>query len=168
MCYDEFMKKALITLDFDGVISPIDNSYDFSSDKLFVEMKLGGFSCFIKQEVLTFMERLSLNPNIKVMWASSWDDMTQFFNTDSGGSIPHLPYIMTAGMKAERILETASELDVEELHIFEDSAKVRNRVNHLRKKSPEKYPFNTVFHKTDTAKGISSAMISSVERQIFQ
>lgn len=119
------MSKVLVTLDFDGVVSPIDHGRDFEADDSFETFKLGIFNCSISGEVLDFVRYLkdlsdTYPDHFVLRWATSWVEMTENFEEKSGGAIPDFPYLPIPESKAHSIAEEAIAQDASLVLVFED------------------------------------------------
>lgn len=157
------MKRILATIDFDGVVSPINHDYDFSADDSFVEYRLGGFDCFVRKSTVEFLNWLNTQSGIDPVWATSWEDMTAHFAADTNNDFPHFRFLGLPSSKAESILEEAIRVEADEVHIFEDHAKVINKVRSLMRGNREKYAFKLVSHKCETTEGLTEKKILSAK-----
>lgn len=100
--------SVLVTLDFDGVVSPHEPCEPAEAD--WAPFRLGGFDLHIRHEVLDFLQWLAASPATTV-WASSWGDLTQTFATDSRGAIPDFPNLVLdhgQSAKSDAITATAN------------------------------------------------------------
>ena len=133
------MSKVLVTLDFDGVVSPIDHSRDFQGEEEYeFEVYNFGFLCAVSTEVREFLQELKelseAHPDqIVVRWASSWNEMTERFEAKSGGAIPGFSYIDTSKSKAKAIAAEALAVDASVVLVFEDSEIVHEELQELWK-----------------------------------
>jgi FMN phosphatase YigB (HAD superfamily) len=131
------MRKTLVTLDFDGVVSPIDHDRDFTLEAGWTQFNFG-MMCDIHETVLTFLQELHQRDQrgeIDLVWASSWNDSTQIFGFKSDGAVPTLPHLDLGGAttKDEAILAKVEEGDYDRLLILEDSTRVMRRLRRLIK-----------------------------------
>lgn len=131
------MTKVLVTLDFDGVISPIDHDRDFSIDPGFELFRLGAFSCAISKSTISALRQLKLlseryPDQLVVRWATSWVDLTERFEALTEGAVPSFPWLPVSGSsKAQAIVEEALELEPSLVLVFEDSG---SALRELRKR----------------------------------
>lgn len=119
------MSKILVTLDFDGVVSPIDPQRNFASDLDFELVRLGGFLCAISKATLSFLQELkaiqeATNGKLTVVWASSWEDLTQDFTRASEGAIPEFDFLELPLSKADSILQAAITKEASLTIVVED------------------------------------------------
>ncbi len=143
------MSKVLVTLDFDGVVSPIDQSRDFEADETFEIFRIGFFYCAISREVLEFLgelNRLSQEypDRVAVRWASSWDSLTESFASSTDFAIPEFRYITTDFDKAGAISKAAIEENASVVLVFEDHRGVHQRLRNIWKKD-ERFGGRTLF-----------------------
>lgn len=134
------MAKVLITLDFDGVVSPIDHDRRFLKGEGFNRFKIGGFDCAIAFDTLKAIQKLkdlaaSNRELIEVIWGSSWEDLTQDFPSESGGALPEMGYLTLNLSKAEAISDYALHTNAETVIVLEDSERVQEQLAEIWKKS---------------------------------
>jgi len=129
--------ETLVTIDFDGVVSPINKDFDFSADENFVIVRLGGFHCAIRKSTLNFLKRLSEASEVTVIWGSSWNEETESFFKDSEGLIPQFEWINVQGGKPEAILEHALENEFTRVVLIDDDSKVVSGLRRVFKKNSE-------------------------------
>jgi hypothetical protein len=100
--------SVLVTLDFDGVISPYEPCEPAGAE--WTPFRLGGFDLHIRREVLDFLQWLAASPATPV-WASSWGHITQAFATDTRGAIPDFPHLLIghAASKTDAIMAAAND-----------------------------------------------------------
>jgi len=92
--------SVLVTLDFDGVVSPYDPCEPAGAD--WRQFRIGGFDVRIRVQVLDFLHWLDASPTV-VAWTSSWDALTQGFSADTSGRIPEFPFLpLRSGRRAKR------------------------------------------------------------------
>jgi len=135
------MRKVLVTLDFDGVVSPIDHDRDFEADDSFETFKLGMFNCSISKQTLEFVRYLKelsdhYPEHIVLRWATSWVDMTESFEEKSGGAIPDFPFLPIPESKARSIVEEVIAQDASIALVFEDSFTAQERLLELWEEDP--------------------------------
>lgn len=133
------MAKVLITLDFDGVISPIDHDRNFVKSEGFDRFKIGGFDCAIAFDTIEAIQKLkdlaASNPElIEVIWGSSWEDLTQDFPSESGGAIPEMGYLTLNLSKSAAISDYALHTNAETVIVLEDSERVQEQLAEIWKK----------------------------------
>lgn len=151
--------ETLIAIDFDGVISPIDRDYDFTTDSDFVIIRLGGFNCAIRKETLEFLQKISVIPNLKVVWFSSWGEETECFVEDSDNRIPEFDWINVREGKAEAVFNYAEANNFTKIVAVDDHMKV---VSALKRISKNHEDIETLFIKPMTKKGITSLQIKKI------
>lgn len=136
------MSKVLVTLDFDGVVSPIDKSRshsDFEEDEDFEVYQLGGFPCAIRKDTKDFLWELRIlseeePERFTVAWASSWNEMTLYFAPRSNHEIPEFGYVPTNFDKAKAIADLTLEEDATLALVFEDHRGVHQKLRNIWKK----------------------------------
>ena len=127
------MKKTLVSIDFDGTVSPIDQSRDFTESKDWNYYRLG-FSCAIHDSVIELLQDLkAIEPegNIVSVWGSTWHDSTEDFPRNSNGAIPEFPWLNVGANKAEVIIAKAVSEGFERVVIVEDSPAVIRKIKKL-------------------------------------
>ena len=125
------MAKVLVTLDFDGVVSPIDHDRNFRADSDFEMFRIGGFQCAISKETLGTIQRLKKismeHPELlEVIWASSWVDLTETFHIETNDALPELGFLEIPASKAESISKHALATDARTVIVLEDGV-IANR-----------------------------------------
>lgn len=133
------MSRILTTIDFDGVVSPIDHGRDFTADPDFDVIRIGGFQCAISKRVQDFLWELrgftDGQPELlTAVWASSWQDLTGYFAKDSEGKIPHLDYLNIGDGKARAIADEAIRQDAELILVLEDYESVHEDLRELQRR----------------------------------
>lgn len=123
--------KVLLTLDFDGCISPIDRSKDFTTEPGFKVMKLAGFQCAVSDEVIGFLQTVNAQKTLVPLWASSWGENLSNIHEDSNKTIPLIPWLEVKPSKEESILNYATVHSYRQLVIVEDSATVTARLRKI-------------------------------------
>jgi len=135
------MSKVLVTLDFDGVVSPIDHDRDFETDDSFETFKLGMFNCSISKTTLEFVRYLKelsdhYPERIVLRWATSWVESTKSFEERSGGAIPDFPYLPIPESKARSVADEVIAQDASIALVFEDSFMAQERLLTLWEEDP--------------------------------
>lgn len=158
------MSKVLATLDFDGVVSPIDHGRDFEADGAFEIFRIGGFLCAISKETLEFLQTLSslagAHPDqLVVRWASSWDSLTEGFAPRTDHAIPEFGYIPTDFDKAKAISEAAIEEDASVVLVFEDHRAVHQKLRNIWKRDERFADRTLISYQPKTTEGIRLADI---------
>lgn len=147
--------KTLVTLDFDGVISPLhpDMDADFRS------FRLSGFDVDVRQKVLDFLSWLS-ESDADVVWASSWDDLMDSFEEDSGGSIPSFPHlrIPNTASKPKAILDAVKSGAYTRVVVVEDDRDLAKTISDALPSSVVVIP--------KTTRGLSDREISYIKRYL--
>lgn len=133
------MSKILATIDFDGVVSPIDHDRDFNGDPDFDVLRIGGFQCAISKKVQDFLWELrgfaDGQPELlSAVWASSWQDLTGYFAKDSEGKLPHFDYLSIDSGKARAIADEAIRQDADLILVFEDYESVHEDLRELQRR----------------------------------
>lgn len=159
-------EKTLITLDFDGVVSPIDHNKNFANDTEYTMIKLAGFDCAIRTKVLEFLKEISENETIDVVWVTTWDSLTKHFHEDSDGKIPDFPFLETRRNKAKTILEHIKKEKYEKAYIFEDSPDVKKEFNKKQRELENKIDTYITFNKCKTEEGIKDSHIKHFKTSV--
>jgi len=133
------MSKVLATIDFDGVVSPIDHDRDFDADPDFDVLRIGGFRCAISKQVQDFLWKLrglaDADPELlSVSWASSWQELTGYFAKDSEGLLPHFDYLDIGDGKARAIADEAIRQDANLVLVFEDYESVHDDLREIQRR----------------------------------
>lgn len=161
------MSKVLVTLDFDGVVSPIDKSRplsDFERDEDFEVYPLGGFDCAIRKATKGFLWELRIlseeePERFTVAWASSWNEMTLSFASSSRHELPEFGYVPTNFDKARAIADATLEEDASLVLVFEDHQGVHQKLRNIWKKDERFADRRLISFKPKTAEGITFAQI---------
>lgn len=124
--------KTLVTMDFDGVVSPIDHDRDFTLEAGWTRYDFG-MRVDIHETVSKFLHELkdrADNGFIDLIWNSSWDESTQGFSIRSQGAIPHFDHLrLSNGMtKDEALFLKLDEGSYERVVVLEDSSRMMRRV----------------------------------------
>lgn len=127
------MKNTLITMDFDGCVSPIDPNKDFTQEPGFSIITLGNFPCAIHEDTLSFINTVQRDESIDVVWATSWEDGTEYFNKDSDGQIPSIPWIPVNLTRKNSVFNYAVDNGYRKVVIIEDSIPATTRLRKLFK-----------------------------------
>lgn len=133
------MPKTLVTLDFDGVVSPIDHDRDFTLERDWKQFKLGLY-VDIHKNVLCFLRELrllDLNGEITLAWASTWLASTEDFAEKTEAEIPSIPWIPLNEGKAEAIIAKVESGGFERVVVMEDSSKVVAKLRAWGKLNPQ-------------------------------
>lgn len=133
------MSRVLLTLDFDGVVSPIDQSRDFDSDESFEVYRLGAFRCAISKQTPEFLQELkaiadSKPEDLSLVWATSWESLTEYFSRDTQGALPELDHLKLNLDKARAIADATLEADASLVLVFEDHRGVHQKLRNIWKK----------------------------------
>lgn len=149
------MRKTLVTLDFDGVVSPIDNEVDFDPNLGWIEFDFG-MICDIHKTVLEFLKELHKRDQtgqIDLVWASSWNDSTQVFGFKSQGMVPEFPHLdlSVGNTKDTAIFAKVDAGNYDRLLTLEDSGLVMRR---LRAEAKKRESLETLFIKPDVKLGL--------------
>lgn len=147
--------KTLVTLDFDGVVSPIDNARDFEPSLGWIEFDFG-MMCDIHKTVLEFLKELkdrADNGFIDLVWASSWNESTQVFGFKSQGLVPELPHLplYPGTTKDEEIFKKLDKGSYDRVVILEDSSLVMRRI---RKEMKIRTSVDALFIQPDVKLGL--------------
>lgn len=158
------MSKVLATLDFDGVVSPIDHGRDFEADESFEVFRIGFFYCAISRETLEFLQTLgslaeAYPDQVAVRWASSWDSLTEDFAPRTDFAIPQFDYILTGFDKSGAIAEAAIEVDASVVLVFEDHRGVHQELRNIWKKDERFADRTLISYQPKTTEGIRLADI---------
>jgi len=160
------MTKLLVTLDFDGVISPIDKQRDFEAEEAWKVLKLGAFPCAIAEETLELLNELaevnSKNPAIEVVWATSWEDLTEHFSEQSQGIIPDFRWISTRPSKAESIYGEAQKLGADAILSCEDSGSVHRELSKLLNPRVKGDPTTIIRVEPTTERGLEADHLATI------
>lgn len=154
-------KKTLVTIDFDGVVSPIDKSRDFTLTLGWRQVNFG-FTCDIHESIIKFLQDLSnleKNAPLDITWASTWNAATEHFASDSNGLIPDFPWIDVSAGKAEAIFQKVKEGNYTRLVALEDSIKVITKLKKLMKTLPE---VEAIYIRPQLTVGLTNTHISKV------
>lgn len=156
------MKKTLVTLDFDGTVSPIDHSRKYLEEDGWSTFKFG-LQCSIHETVLEFMTYLkSLTETglVEVVWSSTWNESTEIFESRSNGRVPSFPWIDVTAGKSESIAEKLQSGSFDRLVTIEDQQKSINSI----KKSLLNFPkVETLILKPKVTVGITTSHINAVK-----
>lgn len=138
--------KTLVTVDFDGVVSPIDHDRDFTLEAGWTQYDFG-MRVDIHETVSNFLHELKSradNGFIDLIWNSSWDESTQKFSERSQAAIPHFDHIkLSNGLKKdEALLLKLDEASYERVVVLEDSSLMMRR---LRKQMKDRPSIDTLF-----------------------
>lgn len=149
------MRKTLVTLDFDGVVSPINHEVDFDPKQGWIEFDFG-MICDIHKSVLEFLKELYKRDQageIDLVWASSWNESTQVFSFKSQGMIPELPHLdlSPGNTKDTAIYAKVDAGGYDRLLTLEDSSLVMRRMRAEAKKRSE---LDSLFIKPDVKLGL--------------
>lgn len=125
--------QILVTIDFDGCVSPIDRSKDFAHEEGFSVMKLAGFPCAVRDEVINFLNTLSTMDKAQPLWASSWEENLSVIHKDSNGRIPDLPWLEVGSSKKESVFHQTVNEGYRKVVIIEDSSQVNRKLRKLFK-----------------------------------
>lgn len=158
------MSKVLATLDFDGVVSPIDHDRDFEADSDFEVFQIGGFRCAISKRTIEFLQELkdlteAKPERVATSWASSWEQLTEYFSKDSGGALPEFGYITVDFDKARAIADRTLEEDASLVLVFEDHRGVHQKLRNIWKKDERFADRKLISFKSKTVEGITFAQI---------
>lgn len=160
------MTKLLIALDFDGVISPIDKQRDFKAEEGWKVLRLGAFPCAIAEDTLELLNELadvnSNNPAIEVVWATSWEDLTEYFTKQSKGIVPDFRWISTQPSKAKSIYDEAKKLGADAILSCEDSAMVHGELSELLSPTAKEDPTTLIQVKTTTERGLEAENLATI------
>lgn len=100
--------RKLLTLDFDGVISP----FDLQRGNEWRTYSLDGSEVSIRKDVITFLQSLrKYSHNVDVCWLTSWNESTLSFEKDSQGDIPRFSYVHTKSGKTQALEKIAKKYD---------------------------------------------------------
>ena len=165
------MSKVLVTLDFDGVVSPIDHGRDFEADESFEVFRIGFFYCAISRETLEFLQTLSslaeAHPDqVAVRWASSWDSLTEDFAPRTDFAIPQFDYILTGFDKAGAISKAAIEENASVVLVFEDHRGVHQKLRNIWKKDERFLGRTLISFRPKIEEGITFAQILEAQSLI--
>jgi len=165
------MSKILATIDFDGVVSPIDHNRDFKADPDFDVLRIGGFQCAISKGVQSFLWELrglaDADPElISVSWASSWQDLTGYFAKDSEGGLPHFDYLNIGDGKARAIADEAIRQDADLIIVFEDYESVHEDLRELQRRDMRLSGRHFVSLRPELATGLQFAQIVAAKSLI--
>lgn len=174
-------KRLLITIDFDGVVSPLPNNYNPPDGWVNVWDRKGesesflwhdftlGFRCFVREDVADFLWELVEWPDVELVWLTSWDESTTRFNDLTNGLIPEFPFLPIwaeerGGQRPSKV--AALERKIREMrptHVIsiEDG---QNTIRSYRKllKNFEDVGFNAV--KTESFIGLTFASMERVRK----
>lgn len=126
-------KKALVLLDFDGVISPIDRTPGaLSKENGYQSYRLGGFTCWIHENVIVFLNALNTAENVEVKWCSSWVDITENFHDKSNGAIPHFPYLPIAPSKPAALKAELKATNAEVVVAVDDYTSITSKYRKIQ------------------------------------
>lgn len=165
------MSKVLVTLDFDGVVSPIDHDRDFRSEAEFSIFRLGGFSCAISDQVLSligYLKELSEShpEELALRWATSWESLTEHFEKSTDGVIPSFGYLPLLETKARAIADEALAQDASLVVVFEDHGHVQEELEELWAADSRFEGRSLSFLKTETKHGIQFSDIVAAKSRI--
>lgn len=136
--------KTLITIDFDGCISPIDHSKDFTKEPGFKFMRLAGLHCAVSDEVIEFLKTVNTSQNTVPLWASSWEENLNNIHEDSENEIPFIPWLPVNSSKKLSIVNHVTENGYRKVVIIEDSTSVTTRLRKLLNNWNLNHPSETV------------------------
>jgi len=158
------MSRILTTIDFDGVVSPIDHDRDFKADPDFDVFRIGGFQCAISEGVQDFLWELrglsdSQPELLSAVWVSSWQDLTGYFAKDSEGKIPHFDYLNIGDGKARAIADEAIRQDAELILVLEDYESVHEDLRKLQRRDMRLSGRHFVALRPELATGLQFAHI---------
>lgn len=123
--------KTLVTVDFDGVVSPIDHDRDFTKELGWTRYDFG-MMVDIHETVIKFLQELKTRADrgeIDLLWNSSWDESTQGFSIRTEGAIPHFDHIrLSNGLsKDDALFQKLDHEDYDRVVILEDSSRIMRR-----------------------------------------
>lgn len=156
------MKKTLVTLDFDGAVSPIDHSRKFLEEDGWSTFGFG-FRCDVHNTVLEFLSYLKLLTEtgpVEVVWASTWNASTEDFESRSEGRIPGFPWIDVSVGKGEAIAAKVAEGEFERVVVLEDQQK---SLNAIKKSLKTVHPVESLLVRPKVTLGITPAHIKTVK-----
>lgn len=165
------MSKVLVTLDFDGVVSPIDQDRDFLSEEEFSVFQLGAFPCAISKRVLEFVRYLKeLSDNdpghFVLSWATSWVDITEYFERNSQGAIPSFGYLPIPDSKARAIADKAIAEDASLILVLEDSPAVQADLHNIQRRDMRLSGRRFLFFEPKLSQGLQFSDIMAVRSLI--
>lgn len=165
------MSKVLATLDFDGVVSPIDHGRDFEEDSSFEVFQIGGFRCAISKKTLEFISELKgiaegEPESLELLWATSWESLTEYFPRDTAGALPELSYLLVDFDKARAIAEAAIEADASLVLVFEDHRGVHQKLRNIWKKDERFADRTLISFRPKLEEGITFAQILEAQSLI--
>jgi FMN phosphatase YigB (HAD superfamily) len=133
--------KTLVTVDFDGVVSPIDHDRDFTKESGWTRYDFG-MMVDIHETVSNFLQELKARADrgeIDLIWNSSWDESTQGFSVRTDGVIPHFDHIrLGIGLtKDDALFQKLDAESYDRVVVLEDSSRVMRRMRAEMKKRTE-------------------------------
>lgn len=156
------MKKTLVTLDFDGTVSPIDHTRKFLAEDGWKTLNFG-FRCDVHETVLDLLinlKKLSVTEEIEIVWVSTWEASTEDFESKSGGLVPHFPWIDVSKGKDEAIREKVRDGQFARVVVLEDQTKVMNSIKKALRSIPN---VDSLLVKPKVTAGITASHIKTVQ-----
>lgn len=124
--------KTLVTVDFDGVVSPINHDRDFTLEAGWIRYDFG-MLVDIHESVLKFLQELKSLADrgfIDLLWNSSWNESTQSFYIRSDNAIPHFDHLKLENgvTKDDALFQKIDEAGYERVIVLEDSSLAMRRI----------------------------------------
>lgn len=129
--------RTLVTVDFDGVVSPIDKGRDFTLEAGWNQYNFG-FQVDIHETVSNFLHELKERAErgeIDLVWNSSWDESTQGFSVRSSNAIPHFDHLrlVSGVVKEDALFKKLDQGFYDRVVVLEDSSRVMRSLRRLMK-----------------------------------